>query len=75
MVNYLGLAGAEPPCQHIQVWKAFFASDFPTPHRDMLYQALWKKLPVGERLRSWLPGEVSCPLDGASESIVHAVTA
>ena len=26
-------------------------------------------------MRSWLPGGVSCPFDGASESIVHAITA
>ena len=75
MVNYLGLAGAEPPRQTEEVWKAFFSSDFPAPHRDTIYQALWKKLPVGERLRSWLPGEVNCPLDGACESVLHAVTA
>ena len=39
MVNYLGLAGAEPPRQPMEVLKAFFASDFPTPHRDIIYQA------------------------------------
>jgi len=75
LVNYLNLAGAEPPRQSGEVWKAFFNSELPSPRCDEVYQALWNKLPVGERLRCWWPGDIACPLDGASESILHATTA
>ena len=47
---------------------------FITPHCDLIYQLLWKRLPVGGRQRAWRPEHAACPLDGAQETIQHTIT-
>ena len=47
---------------------------FITPHCDLIYQLLWKRLPVGGRQRAWRPEHAACPLDGAQDTIQHTIT-
>ena len=39
--------------QEPQVWASFWTSKFPPSILSFVYQALWKKLKVGDRLKSW----------------------
>ena len=60
--------------QSQEVWAKFCSSDMPSHVRDFVRKALWKKLPMGKRLSSWIPNALHCPLDGAEETIEHSLT-
>ena len=48
---------------------------FPGVLRDFLRAALWRKLPVGDRIAAWIPHARCCPLCGDVETHSHAVSA
>ena len=55
---------ALPKRQSQEVWKAFTQLCAPPHHSDFIRQALWLRLPVGERQKNRKPHEVWCPHDG-----------
>ena len=58
--------------QSLEVWSLFWrAKFFPSLH-DFVYQALWKKLRVAERLSPWTQ-DSTCPLCRAVETLDHAL--
>ena len=42
-----------PHGQSTVMWKAFWRSSLPPFLKDFIYQVLWAKLKVGERLQKW----------------------
>ena len=63
-----------PPRQPREVWAAFSRITLPPSNKDFIRLTLWRKLPVGLRLRNWHPLEAHCPLDNAEESVAHSCT-
>ena len=45
----------------------------PHAHKHFIYEALWRKLRTGHRLRHWLPHEQRCPIDGAYHTHEHVL--
>ena len=85
MVGWGGAPGGPPPLlkklspmpyvprrQPTQVWKPFWASRFPPFLKDFVYQALWAKLKVGERLQNWTKFPW-CPICASLETVDHAL--
>ena len=56
-------------------WGFFNALRLPGVLRDFLRAALWRKLPVGERIAARVPHAKCCPLCGDVETHSHAVSA
>jgi len=55
--------------QEPQFWEKLIRSPLPEAERDTVRVALWRKLPVGERLRNRKPHETQCPLDGGPGTV------
>ena len=58
--------------QEPQVWASFWTSKFPPSILSFVYQVLWKKLKVGDRLKSWTQ-QPKCPVCHRLETVEHAV--
>ena len=71
MIEYLSYPYDFHPRQDPSVWQAYNRCRLPAPLKDFVHQALWAKLPVGERLVSWKALEVTCPLNRST--IQHAL--
>ena len=56
-------------------WGFLNALRLPGVLRDFLRAALWRKLPVGDRIAAWVPHARCCPLCGDVETQSHAVSA
>ena len=61
-----------PPRQTQETWEALLKLRLPQGDLTFMQMALWRKLPVGDRLKNWLPHATQFPLDGHVETIVHA---
>ena len=59
--------------QETQVWEKLIRSPLPEAEKDTVRVALWRKLPVGDRLRNWKPNGTQCPLDGGLETVEHSL--
>ena len=57
-----------------ETWGYFNSLRLEGPVRDFLPSALWKKLPVGDRIAVWVPHARYCPLCGSMEEHDHAVS-
>ena len=57
------------------MWQAYTLCNLPAPLKGFVHQALRTELPIGERLASWKPLEVSCStaVDGQIETMQHAL--
>ena len=73
MLRYLMNLVPPPPRQTVETWTHW--SKLRMPSRDVTFMqtALWQKLTVGVRLASWHPNGTACPLDGAQETMKHAM--
>ena len=56
-------------------WGFFNALRLSGVLRDFLRAALWRKLPVGDRIAAWVPHAKCCPLCGDVQTHTHAVSA
>ena len=56
-------------------WGFFNALCLPGVLRGFLSAALWRKLPVGDRIAAWVPHAKCCPLCGDVETHSHAISA
>ena len=56
-------------------WGFFNAVRLSGVLRDFLRAAVWRKLPVGDRIAAWVPHAKCCPLCGDVETHTHAVSA
>ena len=74
MLRYLMSHNPPPPRQTPETWDALRKLQLPQGDLTFIQMAFWKKLPVGDRLKNWLPHATQCPLDGQVETIAHAPT-
>ena len=58
-----------------EAWGYFNALRLPGRLREFVCAALWRKLPVGDRIAVWVPHARCCPLCGDVETHTHAVSA
>ena len=56
-----------------EVWCLFNKLILPHSSKEFIRESLWSKLKVGDRLKSWLPGERHCALCGDVETVSHAL--
>ena len=54
VAQHLATSEQTKPRQPPEVWTAFLKITCPPRFREFVRQALWRKLPVGSRLNSWL---------------------
>ena len=59
------------PRQPDEVWSVFWDLKLPVKQKDFVHQALWSRLPVGQRQSAWKPLEVWCPLVCEVETVQH----
>ena len=74
--DMLKLLAREPYTEHRQsseTWKIFWNTRPPPFLKDFVYQSLWHKLKVGERLMSWTH-EPPCPICHKFETVDHALS-
>ena len=57
-----------------EVWNAFLKITCPLRFREFLHTALWRKLPIGARLDSWLNNGGFCSFHQKVETVSHALT-
>ena len=62
------------PRQTPETWEALLKLRLPQGDLTFIQTALWRKLPVGDRLKNCPPHATHCPLDGQVETIGHALT-
>ena len=74
MARHLSTSVKVTPRQSLETWTAFAKLAAPTIFLEYLRLALWRKLPVGERLDSWLKNGGFCPFHNELESIDHSLT-
>ena len=75
MSAFLKKAASSSPAdtkQELQVWASFWTSKFPPSIRSLVYQVLWKKRKVGDKLKSWTQ-QPNCPVCHRVETVGHAV--
>mmetsp|Transcript_101824 Transcript_101824/g.175762 ORF Transcript_101824/g.175762 Transcript_101824/m.175762 type:complete len:396 (-) Transcript_101824:142-1329(-) len=56
-----------------QVWASYWNSKFPPNIHSFVYQTLWKKLKVGDRLEAWTH-QPNCPICHRRETVEHATS-
>ena len=56
----------------MEVWRAFSKLILPHSSKEFIRESLWAKLKVGDRLKSWLPGQRHCCVCGEVETVAHA---
>ena len=74
MPRYLMSHNPPPPRRRPETWEALLKPRLPQGDLTFMQTALWRKLPVGDRLENWLPHATQCPLYGQVETIAHALT-
>ena len=73
MSNHLSTSVKVTPRQNQETWTAYSKLVAPTDFLEYLRLALWRKLPVGERLDAWLKTGGLCPFHSEIESIDHSL--
>ena len=58
--------------QPVEVWRAFNKLILPHSSKQFIRESLWPKL-VGDKLKTWLPGQRHCRLCGEMETIPRAL--
>ena len=56
-----------------EVWRSFNKLILPHSSKEFIRESLWSKLKVGDRRKSWLPGQRHCALCGDIETVSHAL--
>ena len=74
-LHMLMTASSVEECVPDDTWGHFNSLRLEGPMRDFLLAAIWRKLPVGDRIAVWVPQARHCPLCGAVETHDHAVSA
>ena len=74
VAQHLATSEQIKPRQPPEVWTAFLKITCPPRFREFLRLALWRKLPVGSRLNSWLNDGGLCPFHQQLETVPHALT-
>ena len=73
--TYTAATGLPVPCPipSREVWRAFNKLILPHSNKEFIKESLWAKLKVGDRLKSWLPGQRHCCLCGKIKRVPHAL--
>ena len=74
VAQHLATSEYVKPRQPPEVWSAFLNITCPPRFREFLHSALWRKLPVGARLNSWLNDGGFCPFLQEVETVPHALS-
>ena len=54
-----------------EVWKSLMSCGLPASDIDFIRKTLWRKQPVGDRLKSWRPDRLLCPLCQVPKTMSH----
>ena len=57
----------------MEVWCAFNRLILPHSSKEFIRESLWANLKVGDRLKSWLPGQRHCCLCGEVQTVPHVL--
>ena len=74
VAQHLATSEQIKPRQPPEVWTAFLKITRPPGFREFIRLALWRKLPVGSRLNSWLNDGGLCPFHQQLETVPHVLT-